>query len=325
MDRFAGSQPAACSSGKKGGRLRHRGRAHFGPHHFGGGGHVHCGQVFSGEGAKRPVVRGREIQQSCFIGLAFGADQSSHGFSGQPCPAEFCGDGPLHEAEAGVALAAHTNPEGGGMPAAGGLGFGSDTQFGIVRIGCCFDGCRWLAPRLGAAALHHPHGRTAGLFLHQLAPGLRAAAASPTPGFAECIQCETAFTGAGPCDDGAALQPLRQFPRPLLRSAAVAAQQGNHPASLGIEHQDGGVVLLALDQGGNQPGDGTHSPDQQQGLAGLPLVGEQLLDGWFGAAGLIDPAALLEAIKQGLAGGRQADAEAGHWQTGRRGGQSRCR
>ena len=91
---------------------------------------------------------------------------------------------------------------------------------------------------------------------------------------------------------------------------------------LRIEHQNGRVVLLLK---GQSTGCQHPHPDQQQGLAGLPLVSEQLLDGWFGAAGLIDPAALLEAIKQGLAGGRQADAEAGHWQTGRGGGQSRCR
>ena len=101
-----------------------------------------------------------------------------------------------------------------------------------------------------------------------------------------------------------------QFPRPLLSTTAVAPQQGDDTPSLRIQHENGWIPLLALDQRGDQPGHSTNRANEQQRLFNPPVANEQLLDLSIRSMGFLDLTASLQAIQQGFAGGGKADADA---------------
>ena len=126
------------------------------------------------------------------------------------------------------------------------------------------------------------------MLLHQLPPGSAAATTPPAPAVAKGIERQALICGTGSGEDGAGLQHLRQFPRPLLSKTAVAPEQRDDPLPLRIEDKNGWILLLALNQRGDQPGHGTDRANEQQGLSNPPVIAGALFDRSIRADGLVD-------------------------------------
>ena len=203
-----------------------------------------------------------QLQQGWLIRFAIDACQAGDCCFSQSRLSQDLPDHPLHQRQAGVAFTAHPQPEAGGMPAAGGLVGGANAQLCLARTGHALQRGMLVLPIGGTRGLGDGQPFRARLLLHQLPPGGAAATAPPAPALTEGIQRQAILCGTGSGQDGAGLQHPCQFPRPLLSTTAVAPQQGDDPPSLRIQHENGWIPLLALDQRGDQPGHSTNRADE---------------------------------------------------------------
>ena len=95
-------------------------------------------------------------------------------------------------------------------------------------------------------ALVDTHSVTAGMCLHQGSPGVRTSAPSPSPAFAEAVECQPSVAGTGSCQNGLSAEIGGEFPGQLLGTAAVTPEQRDHPLTLRIEHQHSRILLFSL-------------------------------------------------------------------------------
>jgi hypothetical protein len=80
--------------------------------------------------------------------------------------------------------------------------------------------------------------------------------------------------GASACDHGRSSYFRGYFQRALIGPTAMATKQWDHVVPFWIKNQYRRVDAFSLNQGSNQPSDGSDRPHHKHSLAGLPLMGK---------------------------------------------------
>jgi hypothetical protein len=88
----------------------------------------------------------------------------------------------------------------------------------------------------------------------------------------------------------------------------MATTQWDHKVPFWIKNQHRRVEALPLNQGSNQPSDGSDRPHHKNSLAWLPLMGKLRLQIGIMRNDALDMALISESFEEGVAAGGKAKA-----------------
>ena len=249
--------------------------------------------------------------QGRFIGFPRCAGDAGDRLLRQSCCCQGLGNGLLHQRNTGVALTADADPERCWMPLAITLTARSDHEISgvcpplgidVVQQGMAFRA----SPGGGSTALVNADAGSLGLPHHQIAPMGHRSAAFPAPALAKGIQGETSFMGAGARDHRLPAEIHGDFPGALFGPCGMASQQRNDEFSFRVKHQNGWILLLALDPSCNQARHCSHGAHEQHDVLcrPVPIKGDaDVLIGWLDP---VDVAAQQQTLQQRHGAGAQS-------------------
>ena len=112
--------------------------------------------------------------------------------------------------------------------------------------------------------------------------------------------------GASARDHGLPTQIHGDLPSALFGACRMAAQKGDDKSSLWIQHQNGGILLFALDPSGDEACHSPYGANNQHDVLRCPVLIKSGFDVLIDRLDLVDVAAQQKALQERQGAGRES-------------------